>query len=1028
MVILSLAPALALAQGNSVLVGTVRDTSTQAPIASVLVTATSAAMQGEQHVVTDATGEYRVPQLPPGTYTLRFEKESHRPFSRTGIDIPADWTLRVNVELLPENAGSELVTVVGTPPTVDVGSSAIGATVDKDFIRNIALSRSVNRSFDSFAVVAPQANADLYGVGISGSTSPENQVLIDGLSVVDPGVGLVGTPLTSEFMEEVNVLTGGYMPEYGRSTGGIISAVTRSGGNEFHGSIWGTFGPSALRGTPAPVDVGTGVVTSVTKPANGGEFGATLGGYFVKDRLWFFVGFEPSYLPYFTTRSFNIANQDGTFTPIPKSGQRVRGDFHSYNFISKLNYLISPDNRIGLSVMGTPSGGTAAGGYGSGTYNATSGRFKSDALDIVGEWNSSFFEKRLLVDMRAGWHHEESDYLPIDGSGLDVNDPTRLAGTPNITGARNVPVTTLDDQVPASVKQACAEAVAAGNTNACGVTQFLYGGPGRIGSFKLDSVQAKATFTYLLTAVGHHVFKAGVDLEISQSGGTSAFSGLVRWTLNGLGTLYTGRRWGFLTGPGAGDFVMQDLVYSVSKRNTLGGFLQDSWSVLDRVTLNLGLRYDSLSLKGADGVTRIALNDQLSPRIGIVWDPTQQGRSKIYANYAQYFENIPLDIATRELTTAGLILALYPASRCNPLSGQGALEACNAAISPFGGRAPNRYWRVSGSVDVVPVDPNLKSPRTDEVVAGAEYEVFAHARLGASYTYRNLRRTVEDMSNDEANSFFIGNPGEGIASSFPAAKRTYNAVTVSLDKKFSDLWLAKVSYTYSTLSGNYDGLFRPEDGQLDPNINSTFDLKSLLANQEGRLAADINHQVKVFLAKEFVLLPTLSISLGSTVIALSGTPINYLGGWEFYGPAQSYILTRGSGGRLPWNVEVDVKGTVNFRLSRDSTVAVSVEVFNLFNSQRATGVDLNYTYDTVLPIFNATSGTVPAKYGGICSGIALSTCSPGTGSLPKPGPSAAYVALPGPDGTFGAAVNPHWGRPTVYQLVRSFRFGVRFNF
>ena len=197
---------------SSVLTGVVVDAATQRPVGNVVVTATSPALQSEQVVVTDATGLYRVPQLPPGTYALRFEKESYRPLSRTGIDIPADWTLRVNVELLPETAGAELVTVVGTPPTVDVGSSTIGATVDKDFIRNIALSRSVNRSFDSFAVVAPQANSDLYGVGISGATSPENQVLIDGLSVVEPAVGLVGTPLTSEFMEEVNVLTGGYCP------------------------------------------------------------------------------------------------------------------------------------------------------------------------------------------------------------------------------------------------------------------------------------------------------------------------------------------------------------------------------------------------------------------------------------------------------------------------------------------------------------------------------------------------------------------------------------------------------------------------------------------------------------------------------------------------------------------------------------------------------------------------------------------------------------------------------------------------
>ena len=91
---------------SSVLTGNVVDAATHAPVADVVVTATSPSLQGEQMVVTDATGLYRIPQLPPGTYTLRFEKETYRPFTRAGIDARAlDRTLRLNVELLPETAG-----------------------------------------------------------------------------------------------------------------------------------------------------------------------------------------------------------------------------------------------------------------------------------------------------------------------------------------------------------------------------------------------------------------------------------------------------------------------------------------------------------------------------------------------------------------------------------------------------------------------------------------------------------------------------------------------------------------------------------------------------------------------------------------------------------------------------------------------------------------------------------------------------------------------------------------------------------
>src|SRR5262249_54161007 len=132
----------ALAQiATSNLIGTVVDASTKAPIADVVVTATAPTLQGEQVVVTDATGTYRVPQLPPGIYTLRFATESYRPSSRSAIDVAADRTLRLNVELLPETAGTETVTVVGTPPTVDVGSSTIGTTVNQDFIRSVPIAR-----------------------------------------------------------------------------------------------------------------------------------------------------------------------------------------------------------------------------------------------------------------------------------------------------------------------------------------------------------------------------------------------------------------------------------------------------------------------------------------------------------------------------------------------------------------------------------------------------------------------------------------------------------------------------------------------------------------------------------------------------------------------------------------------------------------------------------------------------------------------------------------------------------------------
>jgi hypothetical protein len=292
------------------------------------------------------------------------------------------------------------------------------------------------------------------------------------------------------------------------------------------------------------------------------------------------------------------------------------------------------------------------------------------------------------------------------------------------------------------------------------------------------------------------------------------------------------------------------------------------------------------------------------------------------------------------------------------------------------------------------------------------------------------------MSNTDGATYFIGNPGSGIASTFPKAQRTYNAVTVQFTKTFADLWLAQVSYTWQQLRGNYEGLFRNEDGQLDPNINSTFDLAKLLVNQEGPLTGDITHTIKLYAAKEFVILPVFSVTLGIGYTGASGAPINYTGpsNESGYGPGQVYILERGQGGRLPWVHSFDMRLQLNYRMSKDMVLTAGVEVFNLFNSQAPLTVDNEYiNFPSVNggrdpgPIIGGKNGSLPNGYGGVCNANGdLSTCT-GGGSLPRG--ANLFVKLPTPDQTADVyPINPNWGRPLSYQPVRSFRFNVRFTF
>ncbi|WAS89371.1 MULTISPECIES: YfbK domain-containing protein [unclassified Corallococcus] len=152
------------AVGKSVIIGTVIDTETKKPLPDVVVTATSPSLVGEQTVVTDANGNYRIPQLPAGTYTLRFEKEAFKPYVRNELQLLLNRTIRVNVEMLPESFSSTMP-IMGSPPTIDVGSSNHGVNVDQEFIKRIAVARpeskgGATRSFESLAARAPSGDGD----------------------------------------------------------------------------------------------------------------------------------------------------------------------------------------------------------------------------------------------------------------------------------------------------------------------------------------------------------------------------------------------------------------------------------------------------------------------------------------------------------------------------------------------------------------------------------------------------------------------------------------------------------------------------------------------------------------------------------------------------------------------------------------------------------------------------------------------------------------------------------------------------
>jgi hypothetical protein len=1025
-------------QGTGALTGTVFDNATRKPLADVIILVTSSALQEGQYTTTDASGFYRVPGLPPGNYKIRFEKEGFFPNEQDGIALRADVTFRLNPSLaLAQGEATDVV--VKVRPTVDVGSSTTSTSMNSDFLKRVPVSApgskgAASRSFESVASVAPGTATDGYGTGINGASSPENHYAIDGLSVGNPGKGTVGTQLSTEFVEEVNVVTAGYMPEFGRSTGGVLNVVTKSGSNEFHGGVFSYFSPGSLEGKRKIVggggeDIANPVVYD-PKLSYIGDIGFDIGGPIMKDKLWFYAGFDISNTKYTIDRSFH-RSQGGKIDPNPLDTQSFVADSRMIQAMAKLTWSLNADNRVTLSALGTPvssggggsfsrTGGVTPGKYAIdpasglpevgggtvGTYGSQAHQFVSNPVDIAMKWNSQFLQKKLLLDVTLGHHYQVDSRRAADGSTAADFGPDSLGSYYNVNYRRGEDAVGPNGEMLGyhDIREfekfansgKCTDA--ADPTVNCKVADYVAGSPRDLSDATYKRYAGSAIVSYLLNFAGHHIIKAGIDGEMTVYDNVKSNRVFAE---NSAGTQFNDEeRFGILTGPDV--FQPIDPLRKQTKSMVIGGFVQDSWSVLDKVMVNIGARYDAQYFYNTAGEVALSLPNQWSPRLGVIYDPTQSGKSKVYVNYARYYENAPLDFADVALsgepqTRGGHACTLEGDtlfSNQHLTSGGGCQNPDNLRANDEGEvRLPNKIYVSGGAPGTL--DPDIQASSQDEISAGGEYEVFPDARVGLTYTRRWVNRWVEDMAPVIGLSGFNGNPGFGLGASFPKVERTYQAFTLALTKTFSNSWLAQGSYTMAFLKGNYAGLIAPEDGYLGPNATADFDSPNVARNRYGYLQGDARHNLKVFASKDWQILPTQHLVTGMSARARSGGATNYLAGDPNTYPMETYLVARGSGPRLPWTFGVDLSLSYRIAMSKGIAVSVTADIFNVLNLQGVTSIDQEYTTDSVI----ATEGTK-------------------VGDLNKVENHEGMIITK----------KPSFGSETGYQDPRVFRFGVRGEF
>src|SRR5207248_10429061 len=210
---------------------------------------------GTKSDTTNAEGQFLFPLLTPGFYSVKVEKGSFKTADIKGVEVVTGKTSNVRVGMVAGQA-TEVVEVIGSAITVDTTSTTVAANLTDNFYNSVPVARGVASLFYASPGVTASGGTGAANPSISGGTGLENNYVADGVSITDGGFGGIGvysrvygplaTGINLSFVKEVQVKTGGFEAQYGKSTGGIVQIVTKSGGNEYHGSIGGYFAPSNL--------------------------------------------------------------------------------------------------------------------------------------------------------------------------------------------------------------------------------------------------------------------------------------------------------------------------------------------------------------------------------------------------------------------------------------------------------------------------------------------------------------------------------------------------------------------------------------------------------------------------------------------------------------------------------------------------------------------------------------------------------------------------------------------------------------
>jgi hypothetical protein len=906
--------------------GVVTDSS-GAALPGVTVELSGAAMQGTRTVVTDSTGTYRFVNVPVGdNFKVTATLAGFAPVSKTISRVYLGQEGRVDLSL--RAAMTEAITVTAEAPLVDTSRTTTGVNVTARQFESLPS----QRTFQQLTTLAPGVNMEMgasrsaqlgNSPSVGASSAPENNYIIDGLSTTDARYGTSGSNLTMNFVEEVQVMTGGYSAEFGRSTGGVFNVITKSGSNDFRGDVFGYVSDASWSSDrTGRFAKGTTFGSDTTDSQ---DFGASLGGPIMRDKLWFFGALNPS------NKTIDVGEAD------PLVGDAATEfDQESLNYAGKLTWAMTPNHNVVATVFGDPTTqeGWLLRGITAPPADEGAALRKADVGST--NWNlryNGIITQNWLLEANLGQHKRENTLEP----GTDIG--------------RNVP-RQIDETV-------------GGGYNRGGFQRF-----------QNDDSSRDAYSIKMSNFFSRHEVRYGIDVEnnsytadlhetwyryLGDPTGNSRFVGDCR---------------------GATCTRMEERIYQVLGSGDTANeaaFIQDQWKVRPNFTLNLGLRWERQKMESGRGVAladdpaqintgeytqvdSFTLDNNWAPRLGFVWDPKNDGRSKIYAYAGRFYEAIPLDLNIRALNGEDYIISEYqhlpgaPYYWYNPTGNPipAAVRSGGVNTVTENGWTKIRVRNLTAAT-LTPLSADLKAQYQDEYILGGEYQIGDVWSAGIRLVDRELKRVIEDFGvftdpedPQALTGYAIANPGEGILGGpYDKPKRYYRAAEFTVQRAFRDNWQLMASYVYARARGNYEGLFMSGYEQLDPNITALYDLPEFLANSYGRLRADRPVNLKVHASYRF----PFGLTVSEGFYFSSGIPYSALGPDELngYGDGTIFLQPRGDAGRTPnfWSLDLHADYALPLFKGTNRGLSLIVDIFNVTDNDETLEVDQDFDYQAL---------------------------------------------------------------------------------